>query len=497
MTLRFRLALGLVALALVLLVPLAIVLSALNRLNDETRRLQEGDFPASLVLGQLRESVQEVRAAETALLFVRDSASRLRLTQSVGRMQALADSLTAFELDDSAARLRAAVSEVAVAMPAVIEAVRSGNDDLADSLSVSRSGPALQRAEGGISIAERMLLLRTRDRVVGVAVETARLTQLAGISLMLALLAAAALAIWLLRSIAQPVRALERGMEAIAAGELDHWIEIDPKRPDEFGRLAAGYKEMVRRLAELNKLKAEFISVASHELRTPINVMVGYLQLLQEGVYGPVSPKQREILQTVETQGKTLGRLTKHLLDISRFEAGGSRLEPRPMQLGAFLEELERAFHVLAAQREVRFLVTAREGLPEEVVWDADRMNEVVGNLLTNAFKFTPRGGSVELHAEPYPDDCVLLTVHDTGAGIPPEQIPQIFKKFYQADNQGAAAQKGTGLGLAISKEIVEAHRGTIRAESSVGVGTTFQIVLPREVRRRSFAQLAAPAEVA
>lgn len=497
MTLRSRLALGLVAIALVLLLPLAIVLSALNRLNDETRRLQAGDFPASLVLGQLRESVQEVRAAETALLFVSDSASRLKLTTSVGRMQALADSLADYELDASGASLRAAVNEVAVAMPAIIEAVRRGDEPMADSMALRVTAPALTRAERGITLAERSLTLRTRDRVGSVSAATTQLTSFAAMMLVLALVVAAVLAAWLLRSIARPVRELERGMGAIADGVLDHPLAIDRNRRDEFGRLAGGYQEMVRRLAELNKLKAEFISVASHELRTPINVIVGYLQLLQEGIYGPISAKQKEILQTVETQGQTLARLTRHLLDISRFEAGGSRIEPRPMALQGFMEELERAFHVLAIQREVRFLLTLQDGLPQEVVWDSDRMNEVLGNFLTNAFKFTPRGGSVELRAEPHDDDTVLITIQDTGAGIPPEQLPQIFKKFYQADNQQLAAQEGTGLGLAISKEIVEAHRGSIRVESGVGVGTTFQILLPREVRRRSFTHMVTPAEVA
>ena len=496
MTLRFRLALGLVAIALVLLIPLAISLVALDRLNDETRELQRGDFQASLILGQLRESVQEARSAETAWLFVGDSATRERLTRSVGTMQSLADSLRAFELDSAAARLRAAVREVAVATPDLITAVQAKDTTRADAISSDRTGPALVRAESGIFITERSLRQRTYDRVRAVSLATGRAQTVAAISLGAALVVALGLALWLLRSIAHPVRSLERGMQAIADGELDHPLGIDPHRQDEFGRLAAGYQEMVRRLAELNKLKAEFISIASHELRTPVNVMVGYVQLLQEGVYGPVSAKQKEILQTVETQGHTLGRLTRHLLDISRFEAGGSHIEPRAMALPAFLEELERAFHVLAIQRDVRFLVTLGEGLPAEVVWDSDRMNEVVGNLLGNAFKFTPRGGSVELRAEPHDDESVLITVHDTGAGIPRDQLTQIFQKFYQAPNQKAAAQEGTGLGLAISKEIVEAHRGSIRADSGAGAGTTFSIVLPRVVRRRSYSHVPAPVEV-
>ena len=154
------------------------------------------------------------------------------------------------------------------------------------------------------------------------------------------------------------------------------------------------------------------------------------------------------------------------------------------------LDELERTFHVLAVQREIDFRIVRREGLPAEVIWDLERINEVTGNLLSNAFKFTQAGGTVELTAEPS-DGSVLIQVRDTGAGIPADQLPHVFEKFYQADNQRSASAKGTGLGLAIAKEIVEAHKGQIRCESTVGTGTKFTLSLPVSVqnRRRTSAQ--------
>jgi signal transduction histidine kinase len=118
------------------------------------------------------------------------------------------------------------------------------------------------------------------------------------------------------------------------------------------------------------------------------------------------------------------------------------------------------------------------------VQWDADRMSEVLGNLLSNAVKFTATGGSVSLHAEPA-GDGVVIEVRDTGAGIAPAQLPRIFEKFYQADNQASASQRGTGLGLAIAKGIVEAHKGTITVESTLGVGTVFTVTLPLRVSGR------------
>jgi signal transduction histidine kinase len=136
------------------------------------------------------------------------------------------------------------------------------------------------------------------------------------------------------------------------------------------------------------------------------------------------------------------------------------------------------------------------DGVPDEVQWDVDRINEVMGNLLANAFKFTGAGGRVELSVAAS-DHSVHIEVRDTGAGIPPEQLPHIFEKFYQADNQGAASASGSGLGLAIAKEIVEAHHGTIRCDSALGKGTTFTLDLPNEVdaRRRTDQHRAAELE--
>jgi len=152
----------------------------------------------------------------------------------------------------------------------------------------------------------------------------------------------------------------------------------------------------------------------------------------------------------------------------------------RQVDLQRLLTTLESSFSVLAAQRDISFSVDHGQGLPPKVAWDEDRINEVLGNLISNAFKFTERGGKVALSVASR-DSRVDVTVSDTGAGISPEQLPHIFDKFFQADNQAQAATKGTGLGLAIAKEIVEAHGGAITVESRVGEGTTFVVTLPVE----------------
>jgi signal transduction histidine kinase len=338
---------------------------------------------------------------------------------------------------------------------------------------------------------------RTRDRVV-LASELALQGRTAAIvGLLLAVLVAAAIAARLTQSVSRPVRELERGMRQVADGDFAAKVGISPSRTDEFGRLAASFEDMTRQLTELDRLKAEFVSVASHELKTPINVILGYAQLLKENVYGPLTEKQRSVAEILEKQTLTLSKLAQQLLDVSRFEAGSGKLDVRPMELPAFLRNLEESFQVLADQRGIRFGISLHDGLPATVYWDADRMNEVLGNLLANAFKFTERGGEVELTVLTA-DRGVQMDVRDSGAGIPPNQVPHIFEKFYQADNQASAAGAGTGLGLAIARQIVEAHNGTIECDSTPGVGTTFTIVLPERAHgRRSSAQHHAIVEVA
>jgi signal transduction histidine kinase len=207
-------------------------------------------------------------------------------------------------------------------------------------------------------------------------------------------------------------------------------------------------------------------------------VIQGYVQLLEEETYGPLSAAQRDVLRTLDAQTESLGRLVGQLLDVGRYDAGGGKLELHAVDLGHFIQRLDDTFRVLALQKGVEFVVERGVRLPTRVLWDEDRMNEVLGNLLSNSFKFTDRGGRVTLVIRSE-GDRVQMQVRDTGAGIPASQLQFIFEKFYQADNQNRSALKGVGLGLAIAKGIVTAHGGTIGVESRVGEGTSFVINLP------------------
>jgi signal transduction histidine kinase len=488
MTLRSRLAVGLLTIAVILVGPLIFAIQSLERLHRDARDLRDREVNASSLLGRLREGMADLHRQELALLFSRDVASRDAMAMTIADVEGFADSLGSFGLESSARVISNAIREVAAAAPREYAAALQGQTKIADSISANHLVPALAKADSGVLVSERLLHARTQQRVNVAANNISDTVNLSIVALILALLIAGSVAFWLTRSISEPVLELRAGMRAVADGELNYHLNFPKHRADEFSQLAESFDEMTRQLSELDKLKAEFVSVASHELKTPINVMIGYLQLLEDGLYGKLTKQQKEVLATLVLQSNTLLRLVRQLLDVSRFEAGGGRLEPRHVDLPRLLIELEDTFRVLAIQREVQFRITHGDNLPDDVTWDPDRVNEVLGNLLANAFKFTPRGGTVELSVDGV-DGSVSIEVADTGAGIPPDQLPRIFDKFYQADNQRDAASGGSGLGLAIAKQIVEAHGGTIQCESTPGVGTTFTIGLPIAARRRTSAR--------
>jgi len=480
-TLRSRLALALVTMAAILVAPLFIAYDSLNSMRAAVRNIREQDLNATLLLARIRTGAEELRQAELQFVYATDSLTvaspGARLKTAVSALRVLSDSLVAYGLQGPRAEIVSTLDRIEAALPAEVDAVRRGKGERADSLSKLLQ-PVLLRVDSTLERTGALLQSRTAEKVEQANVEAEGAQRLTTTAFALAVALAGLIAIWLTATISRPVSDLESGMQSVADGDFSYRLAIEPRRHDEFGRLAESYQTMVQQLQQLDELKAELVSVASHELKTPINVIIGYLQLLQENVYGELTPKQREICLTLASQAQALSRLVRQLLDVSRFEAGGGKLELRPMRLIPFLAELESTFRVLAIQRDIRFHVVRGSRLPDHVVWDEDRMSEVLGNLLSNAFKFTERGGTVELTVAAR-KDSVEMRVRDTGAGIPPENVPFIFEKFFQADNQASASAKGTGLGLAIAKSIVNAHGGSIGVESALGSGTTFTISLP------------------
>lgn len=228
---------------------------------------------------------------------------------------------------------------------------------------------------------------------------------------------------------------------------------------------------------EVDRLKTEFISLASHQLRTPMSGVKGVLSLLLDGVLGPLGPEQRQYLGRAYEANERLISLVNDLLNVSRLEQGRLQLSREPVELGRVLESVVTELRPRAAQYSQELaLEQARD--PLTVRGDALRLREVFVNLVDNAIKYTPERGSVHVRARAEEHQAVV-EVTDTGVGVPAEQIPGLFQKFHRIPNELTAREFGTGLGLYFVKSVVDLHHGSIEVASEIGRGSTFTVRLP------------------
>lgn len=226
-------------------------------------------------------------------------------------------------------------------------------------------------------------------------------------------------------------------------------------------------------LKELDRIKSEFVAIISHDVRTPLTTIRGYVSLLPR--VGPLNPRQQEFVEKVERAMQTIVELLNNLLDLSRLESGYA-LSTQPCSL---VEILNGAVQIIRPQAEAKghtLIIEIPSDLPT-LQGDPRRLEQVFLNLLSNAVKYTPPGGRITLRAREQ-DGYIAVQVSDTGVGIPPADLPHIFSKFYRIRREGDSTE-GTGLGLAIVKSIVERHGGRVWAESEVGKGSTFTVLLP------------------
>jgi signal transduction histidine kinase len=231
------------------------------------------------------------------------------------------------------------------------------------------------------------------------------------------------------------------------------------------------------KLSELNQLKLNFISNVSHELRMPMQFLIGYLDLFSSAALGPVSKEQETALTSMQGASQQLKGLIENLLQFSSAAAGDLPLDLSPLTLDLPVETAVSVSRPKAQARAVDLKRLVSTQLPQ-VIADNEKITWVVEQLLDNAIKFTPAGGFIKIETTPIHHD-VMVKVTDTGIGIPDGQIDEIFEPFHQLDGSSTRHYGGTGLGLALARSIVDAHGSKIQVESSVGQGSTFSFALP------------------
>jgi two-component system, OmpR family, sensor kinase len=290
--------------------------------------------------------------------------------------------------------------------------------------------------------------------------------------------------VYLARAIARPVRDVAAGASRLAAGDLTARLPV--KGPGEVGELTRAFNTMAgsleqgrieleaqnQRLRESDRLKSELVSVVSHELRTPLTSILGFTTVLRTRSIG--EEERLQYLGIIEEQARRLTALIEDFLDLQRIEEGHLELKQELIDMAALLRKETR---VLAEQSARHTLKLALPDASLPVYGDESRLTQVVGNLVSNAIKYSPAGGEVEVAGE-RAAEFVQVSVRDEGVGIPADQQERISTKFFRGD-AAARGIPGTGLGLAVAREIVEAHGGELGFTSAEGEGSTFWIQLP------------------
>jgi signal transduction histidine kinase len=299
-----------------------------------------------------------------------------------------------------------------------------------------------------------------RARVVSLIARLA----LAGI---LGLLIAGLLAWYLSRRIVRPILQLSDAADAVARG--NYAVRVPKKAPGELGHLSERFGEMASRLAEVETMERNFLMSVSHELRTPLTAIRGHVAALLEGVVE--DPELRDqSLETVELEAQRLERLVQDILDLAKLDTNRFTVTKEEVDMANLLEQAYERYREEAHRRSIEYRQDLRAR--PVIVSDGDRVLQVVGNLLSNAFKATPDGGRISLELAQQ-NGTVHVAVEDNGPGIPPEKRERLFRPFV-SDSTG-----GTGLGLAIAKELSTALGGRIDLDSELGRGSRFEFVLP------------------
>lgn len=289
-------------------------------------------------------------------------------------------------------------------------------------------------------------------------------------------------------TITKPLKRLNEGAKAISRGDLHQHIAV--KSRDEIGELAKSFNTMAHAVAELDQMKSEFVTVASHELRTPIHAMLLSVSGVLEGYSGEISDEVREDLQIASEGITRLTRLVENLLDLSRIEARKFKLNIAKISVDHIIKHAIGEVSRLIEAHHHAVVFKSTSDVPD-IYADGERITQVVINLLSNSIKYTPEQGKIVIEVEKRPEE-IVLSIADNGYGIPTEAGDKVFDKFFQADSIMSQKVGGSGLGLTITKGIVEEHRGTIYFESPIPEnrftdlplggerkGTVFRVHLP------------------
>ena len=292
-----------------------------------------------------------------------------------------------------------------------------------------------------------------------------------GIGSLIALMLAVSLGFLISRNIVGPLTRLTEASQLMAAGDFEHKVEIETE--DEVGELAKAFNQMSDDLAEGRRLRRQMTADIAHDLRSPLAVIAGYIESMRDEVLSPTPAR----FDTIYSEIEHLQHLISDLRTLSRADAGELPLNLQRLNPQELIDRTIATFKLQAEQKNIQIEANIEASIPS-INGDEERLAQVLGNLVNNALRHTPEDGAIRLNSRKDANG-VLLSIEDTGEGIPEDVLPRIFDRFYRVDEARQQNSGESGLGLAIAKSLIEAHGGTINVFSKVGSGTRFDILLP------------------
>ncbi|HEY0931294.1 MAG TPA: HAMP domain-containing sensor histidine kinase [Gemmatimonas sp.] len=451
-------------------------LRALHRVVRTTERLTE--VSTRVVLAQARQNERIATLDETLAKYAvtRDRGYLAKSTSLREEFSAELTALLALPVNDGE---RDAMSRVATAWDRVNEVAdrqdRPAARASAQAAALAEMRQALDTLRASVDALGDAAQTAMRDGAATARVSADNAERVSWIAAGAALLVALISGLLLRRSITKPLRALSAGTRSVGRGQFDHRLQLEWS--DEFRQVASAFNAMTARLGDLDKMKHEFVSNVSHDLKSPLASLRETTSLLLDEVPGPLTDSQRRVLVLQRESADRLGVMIAKLLELSRIESGlPLQCERIPVQV--MLENAVQHADAAGREREVRVRLLRSPGSSAVVHADADRIRQLVDNLLENAVKFSPRGEVVSVDAT-VDGSHLTLSVADRGPGVSRQDAERIFERFYQTPAGRAVTGRGTGLGLTICREVVNAHRGRIGVLPREGGGSVFVVELP------------------
>ncbi|NMC53042.1 MAG: HAMP domain-containing protein, partial [Chloroflexi bacterium] len=280
------------------------------------------------------------------------------------------------------------------------------------------------------------------------------------------------LSVGLAYAVSRPVQQLTKAVSFLSNGDLNQRVEVRGR--DELSRLGSAFNQMAESLERSEDNRRAMTADIAHELRTPLAIQRAHLEAIQDGIY----PLTLENLDPVMEQNHTLAHLVEDLRTLALADAGELRMQIRPTDLKDLIQRLAARFQ----SRAESLNITIQTRLPqEETVFqvDPDRINQILNNLVSNALRYTPENGTIRIELGAQGQSAAVITIADSGAGIPEESLPYIFERFYRADKSRSRQEGGTGLGLAIARQLAQMHGGSLTAANAPAGGAVFTLTLP------------------